>query len=301
MRNKWVRRLAAVAGALVTLVAAFAATVWIVSSRQIAATLTLPTPAFRAAPVDSVTLARGAHLVDVIGKCSECHGADLGGQVFIDDPGLGRVVAPNLTPGGPLAAWSDAEIVRAIRHGVSRDGRRLLIMPSEDYNAFSDEDAATVLAYLRSRPAVTRDLPAHNLKFLARALMVTGQLPILSAEKIDHARKSPAHVVAEATPAYGKYLADVGGCTGCHGPGLSGGKIPGTPPDWKPAANITPAGIGKWTEADFFRALREGRRPVGAPIDSIMPWKRTAMMTDDEIRAVWLYLKSVPPRQFGMR
>ena len=301
MRTKWLRRLATAVGALVTLVAAFAATVWIVSSREIAATLAIPVRPFTAAPRDSATLARGAHLVEVIGKCTECHAADLGGSVFIDDPAMGRVVAPNLTQGGPLAAWSDAEIVRALRHGVSRDGRRLLIMPSEDYNAFSDEDAAALIAYLRAQPPVTRALPAHNLKFLARALMVTGQMPILSAEKIDHARQSPARVVAAATPEYGKYMADVGGCTGCHGPGLSGGKIPGTPPDWKPATNLTPSGIGAWSEADFFRALREGKRPAGTPIDSIMPWKRTARMTDDEIRAVWLYLKTVPPRQYGSR
>ena len=301
MRNKWLRRLATAVGALVTLVAAFAATVWIVSSRQIAATLSLPARPFTAGPRDSATLARGAHLVDAIGKCADCHGEDLGGTVFVDDPGLGRVVAPNLTPGGRLASWSDAEIERALRHGVTRDGRRLMVMPSEEYNRLSDEDAAAVIAYLRTRPAVTRDLPAHDLRFLARALMVTGQLPLFGAARIDHGRSAPARVVASTSADYGKYLAEVGGCTGCHGPGLSGGKIPGTPPDWKPAANLTPSGIGTWSEADFFRARREGRRPAGTPIDSIMPWKRTARMTDDEIRAVWLYLKTVPPRQYGTR
>ena len=157
MRNKWVRRLAAALGVLATLVVAFVAIVWLVSSRQIAQTLQVePRPLTVPVTRDSVALARGAHLADAIGGCADCHGEDLGGQVFIDDPGLGRVVAPNLTPGGRLASWSDADLVRAIRHGVSKDGRRLLIMPSEEYNHLSDEDAAALIAYLRSRPAVRR-------------------------------------------------------------------------------------------------------------------------------------------------
>ena len=77
--------------------------------------------------------------------------------------------------------------------------------------------------------------------------------------------------------------------------------IPGTPPDWKPAANITPAGVGHYTEADFFRALREGKRPGGAPIDPFMPFEYTRNLTDDEIRALWLYLRTVSPKPFGGR
>jgi cytochrome c553 len=101
--------------------------------------------------------------------------------------------------------------------------------------------------------------------------------------------------------AYGRYLADVGGCTGCHGPGLSGGRVAGTPPDFPPASNLTPTGIGHYTEADFFRALREGKRPSGTPIDSFMPWRYTRLMTDEDVRAVYTFLKSVPPREFGGR
>lgn len=300
MRSPWLRRLAAVVGALALVVGALAATVWIVSARQLGRSLDVPVAALRVAR-DSVAIARGAHLVDAIGKCADCHGEDLGGRVFIDDPGLGRVVAANLTPGGRLASWSDADVDRALRHAVARDGRPLLIMPSAEYNALSDEDAAAVIAYLRALPAVQRALPAHDLTFLARALMVTGQLPAFEADRIDHARPTVARVTPGVTAEYGRYLANAGGCTGCHGPGLSGGKIPGTPPDWKPATNISPAGIGRWTEADFFRALREGRRPDASPIDSLMPWRRAGRMTDDEIRALWLYLKTVPAREYGMR
>jgi mono/diheme cytochrome c family protein len=91
-------------------------------------------------------------------------------------------------------------------------------------------------------------------------------------------------------------------CTGCHGPGLSGGPIAGGPPDWPPAANLTPTGLGHYTEADFIRALREGVRPGGVPIDAAMPVARiTRHMTDVELRALYAYLRSVPPRPYGSR
>ena len=93
----------------------------------------------------------------------------------------------------------------------------------------------------------------------------------------------------------------MGGCTGCHGPTLSGGHIPGTPPSWKPASNLTPRGIGSWTEADFTRALREGVRPNGTPIDTLMPWRLTRQMSDDEIRGLYAFLKTVPAKEFGGR
>jgi mono/diheme cytochrome c family protein len=111
----------------------------------------------------------------------------------------------------------------------------------------------------------------------------------------------PAAPPAGPTAAYGRYLANVGGCTGCHGAGLSGGKIPGTPAEFKPPANITPAGIGHWTEADFVRALRTGVRPGGTNIDPEMPWRLTRLMTDEEIHALYEYLKTVPAKPYGNR
>jgi cytochrome c553 len=122
---------------------------------------------------------------------------------------------------------------------------------------------------------------------------------LLPAERIDHNAMHPTQVAAEPTARFGQYLA--AGCTGCHGPSLSGGKIPGAPPDWKPAANITPVGIGHYTEADFVTALRSGKRPGGTPIDTLMPWRLTREMSDVELRAIYAYLKTVPAREYGMR
>lgn len=175
-------------------------------------------------------------------------------------------------------------------------------MPSYEYVYLTDADLAALVAYLRSLPPVDRTLPESQIGPMARLLYVAGRLDVLvPAAMIDHEVTRPADVIPGPTVEYGAYLSVVGGCSGCHGPGLSGGRIPGTPPDFPPATNITPAGIGSWTEEDFFVALREGRRPDGSTIDPRMPWAYTAQMTDDEIRALWLYLRTVPPRETGSR
>jgi hypothetical protein len=92
----------------------------------------------------------------------------------------------------------------------------------------------------------------------------------------------------------------VGGCKGCHGPNLSGGKIASGDPAWPPAANLTPSGnLGRWTEHEFAQTLRTGKRPDGSTLNSAMHWKLAGQMTDEEMHAMWLYLRSVPARAFG--
>ncbi len=252
---------------------------------------------------DSVAIAKGEYLVRAITKCADCHGADLAGQVMIDNPAIGRFYAPNLTRGrgSVTAARSDAEIVNAIRHGVTPEGRKLAFMPSRDWSTMADEDVTAIVAYVRSVPAVDRDPRSGKVGLLARALYLAGKFPVFEAELFEHDNitrtKPPAGVSAE----YGRYLATIGGCHGCHGPTLSGGQVPGTPPEFKPAANITPGGIGRYTEADFFRVMREGKRPDGSATDPFMPVNATRLMTDDDTRALWMYLQSVPAREFGNR
>lgn len=252
---------------------------------------------------DEEAVRLGAHLAVVRG-CVDCHGADLGGQVFIDDPALARLPGTNLTRGrgGVAPAYTQADWVRAIRHGVAPDGRALLFMPSHEFNPLGDEDVGALVAYIRSLPPVDRELPGASVGPLGRALFLAGQFPLLPAEFIDHAAPRREVPPVAATAEYGAYLAT--GCTGCHGAGLSGGKIPGTPPDWIAAANITPdpaTGLGRWTEQDFVRAMRLGKRPDGSDIDPLMPWKGLSQMTDTELRALWLYLRTVPPKAQGNR
>ena len=132
---------------------------------------------------------------------------------------------------------------------------------------------------------------------MGRALLAAGKMNILVAGKTPHITP-PVSVPADTTAAYGKYIADIAGCHGCHGYGLSGGRVAG-PPGLPPASNLTPAGIGSWTEADLTRAMREGKRPDGNQLDEFMPWKVFRGMTDAEIHAIWLYLRSVPAKPFG--
>lgn len=252
---------------------------------------------------DSTTLARGKHLATAIGKCGECHGDDLGGKVMIDDPTLGIVSAPNLTSGvgSAIAGASDDEIARMIRHGIKRDGRSVTIMPAEDYQYMSDRDVAALIAYLHSLPAVDRPPGRTALRPVGRALVAANLLPFYRAELVDHARRAPVEVVADTSLTYGAYLANIGGCTGCHGPGLSGGPIPGMPPDAPPAANLTPTGLGKYSDAEIETVMRTGTRPDGSAVKTEMPWRYTALMSPLEMRATIRYLRSVPAKPFGLR
>lgn len=247
---------------------------------------------------DPATLERGRHLATAVSKCVECHDADLGGKVFFDAGPLGTVIASNLTAGrgGVLQRYSDGQLERAIRHGVNEEGRALAIMPSADFAAMSDADVQAVIAYLRTVPPVDRELPKTTVRTLGRALYVFGKLPLFPVEMMDHSKR-PVTVPAGVTKEYGEYLATIGGCKGCHGPDVAGtteGHGPGEPG----AANLTPAGyFGSWTEAQFFSAMRTGIRPDGKAIRAPMPWALTGQMTDDELRAVFMYLKTVPARQ----
>ncbi len=249
-------------------------------------------------PTDISAIQRGQHIAGAIALCTQCHGPSLSGAVVIDDASA-RVVAPNLTRGGEGATFNDADFVRAIRYGVDPSGHQLWLMPSDDYNHLSDDDLGALIAYLKSLPPTTSSLPANQLRALGRLRFATGRFNLLPAESIDRSAPRPPSVAVDLTPAYGEYLATIAGCARCHGPGLSGGVVPGDPPVSRPAANLTPTGLGDWSETDFLRAMRTGRRPDGSAIDTSMPWPYYAQMTDLELRAIWEYLSVVPPRPTG--
>jgi mono/diheme cytochrome c family protein len=255
-----------------------------------------------AIPVDAASIARGHHLAVAVAKCTDCHTAGLRGQVFLDVPPF-RIIAPNLTRGngGVGASLSDADFIRAIRDGVSPDGHGLLVMPSSAYAFLSDADLADIIAWVKSVPAVANQLPATDVRPLGRVLFGAGQLLQSDATRIDHSMPHIPAMREAATIDYGRYMARTGGCTGCHGAGLSGGAVPGVPASLPHAQNITPTGIGSWSDADLVRSLRTGKRPDGTTIDTFMPWPYTAQLDDTEMKALVLYLRSVPPRPDGMR
>ncbi|HEX8395251.1 MAG TPA: cytochrome c [Longimicrobium sp.] len=228
--------------------------------------------------------------------CTDCHGDNMAGNTVINQFPLGRISGSNLTrgKGGVGGRYQDADYVRAIREGVSADGRPLLLMPSNEFNGMSDEEVAAIIAYLRTVPPVDHEQDGNALWPLGRALMAGGVLPLLSAEVIDHAAPRAAAPAPAVTVEYGRHIAQ--GCTGCHGKTLVGGAVTGAPADWATPANLTPHadGLGAWSEDDFIHALRTGRRPDGTELRAPMPWKATSQMTDTEIRALWQYLKTIP-------
>jgi len=247
---------------------------------------------------DSASLANGARLVR-IHACMGCHGANLAGTVLVDNPVIGRLAAPNLTNGGRGAQLQPRDWERAIRHAVRADGTPLRVMPGNEFATMADDEVESIVGYIKSQPAVNVAQPPTRLGPLIATMFVMGKANLLPAELIDHTKPHIAHVDAEPTAKYGQYLAAV--CTGCHGPGLSGGKIPGGPPDMKTPANITPTGIGRYSQDDFIKILRTGVRPDGSHLDPAMPWQLMKSMTDVELAALYAYLKTVPPREYGNR
>jgi cytochrome c553 len=294
--SRLVKVLGIIVAGVATLVFVAVGTIYAISGRKLRHTYPLPEISV-VVPATEEAVARGQHLVTAVSSCIDCHANDLGGQVAMDAGPLGTIVASNLTrgQGGVGATFDDRDWVLAIRHGLRRDGTSLLLMPSEAYVHFTDDDLGAIIAYLKQLPPVDRQLQPSKLRLLGRALLATGKLPLLAAELMpsntDRAATEPG-----ATVEYGAYLAGVSGCTTCHGADLAGGPAIG-PPGTPAPPNLTPAALGAWSESDFFRALREGKRPDGTAIDEFMPWRSIARMTDDELRAIWLYVRSVPAKE----
>lgn len=254
-------------------------------------------------PTGETAVAEGERLFVTRG-CIDCHGVDGSGKVIMDAPLVGTVSGSNLTTGegGVGQLYSDSDWARAIRHGIGPDGKPLLVMPSQEFNAMNDNDLGMMIAYLKSLPPVDHLLAPNAAGPLGRILLVTNLAPILPVEQIDHTAPRAA-VEPGATVAYGQYLAQ--NCIGCHGVGLSGGPLPGLPAEPPLPRNLTPdveTGLGTWTETDFFVAMREGKRPDGSPLaPDKMPWPNFKQMTDEELTALWLYLQSIPPQPYGNR
>ncbi|MHA3774595.1 c-type cytochrome [Verrucomicrobiota bacterium sgz303538] len=252
-------------------------------------------------PISKGVAAHGQHLFATRG-CADCHGADLGGAKVVDNPAVGRLYGPNLTrgEGSVTLAYQEEDWVRAIRHGLNPQGRPLVLMPSVEFAELSEQDLADLLAFITSAPPVNRASVPVSVGPVSRVMLLGGQMH-LAADVIDHSGLKPSTVAPGATEEYGRYLAV--GCQGCHGPNYSGGKIAAGPPDWPAASNLTSGAHGvlaSWTEADFLTALRTGRRPNGSEISPVMP-RAFGKMTDDELKALWSFLKTVPPAPTGTR
>jgi cytochrome c553 len=260
-------------------------------------------------PVSAVKVAatadqasRGEHLAHL---CTSCHSSTgnlpLDGateNLLGDVPGSGAasLYPPNLTPAGPLADWSDPEVIRAIREGIDRDGHPLIIMPSETYHALSDADVQALVAYLRSQPPVAHPTPPRQIGVIGIVLIGTGAFPTSVQPPTTQTIIAPP---AGPNAQYGRYVVAITGCQRCHGADLAGGRsLPGGDPPNGP--NLTQL-IPRWTQADFVKTMRTGTDPIGYRVNPhLMPWKEiSAAYADDELTALYLYLHGLTPIQRG--
>jgi mono/diheme cytochrome c family protein len=281
-------------------------------------------------PTDDESIARGKHIFQFRG-CEACHSGggylDLSesdqpieshlnlpsqgvprmeGHVYLDDPAIGLVVASNLTAGqgGVGSGRTDRDWVRSIRHGIRPDGTPLLFMPSTEFYFLSDEDLGAVIAYIKSAPPVDNELSPSTLSLTGRIVMtLVPDITFIPAELIPHNAPRPAAPEVGITSEYGAYLTY--SCKVCHGLAMSGGPIPGFPSSWPPAPNLTfgdGSALPLWTEEGFINTIRTGVTPEGRKIrGEFMPWGSYKFMSDDELKAVWIYLQSLPKLEYGNR
>jgi mono/diheme cytochrome c family protein len=283
--NRTIRRVLIGFGLLVALLVGTGSALHVAGSNRLDHGPRIPVQAV-AIPTDDAALLRGAHLAEVVSGCSGCHLADLGGRVFFEDAIFGRVVAGNLTTGagGFGADASIEDWVRAIRHGVGRDGRVLAIMPSDGYAHLSDADLGALLAYILSAPPVDRVLPVRRLVFPGTAIAGFLMWPDLPVQRIA-AMPAPSWPEPSTRADYGHYLLAIGHCHECHGYGLTG-KPPNEPGPAGP--DLTRSGsLASWSENDFVHAMRAGVLPDGRTMGPEMPFTSYGRMSDDELMAIW--------------
>ena len=297
--NKWRKRLFLTLALLAVCVTATLIVALQLASQKMQRTVDVPVKAV-AFRTDPQALERGRYLYASRG-CVDCHGTHGGGRMFLDDGKGLRIAGPNISPGpgSVVSSYTSEDWVRAIRHGVNPKGRPLLIMPSEDYNRLTDEDLASLVAYIRHLAPAQGGGPVLDLPLPVRAAYGFGLMRDAAA-KIDHSRPPEQPVPAGITAQHGAYVANM--CLGCHGPHLAGGKIPGAPPDWPAAANLTPgqgSAMNRYPDADaLMRLFQTGTRPDGTAV-KVMPFQSLREMSETDIRALHLYLKSKPARPQG--
>lgn len=232
-------------------------------------------------------IARGQKLA---WTCMGCHSttgeAPPTGRPFIEGgPMFATLYAPNLTP-LHLKDWSDGEIIRAIREGINRDGRSLLIMPSAGFHGMSDDEVQAIVAYLRSLPETAPNTPTRQINIMGA--IAFGMAPIYSAQPpIIGAVAAPERT---AGPEYGRYLVSTSACADCHGKNLNGGEVGGGAPPGPSLLGIP----NTWSEADFIKTMRTGILPAGTPLGAEMPWRQiSTATTDDDLRAIYAYIKEL--------
>ena len=264
--------------------------------------------------------ARGEYLARGVLGCIDCHsehdwkapggtvlaGREGAGQIFPGEGFPGRIVAQNLTPDPETGAgkWTDDQLARAIREGIGHDGRALFpLMPYPNFRYLADEDLASVVVFIRSLPAVRNPLPsteiASPVKYLIRGVPQPLTQPVSLPDLSTPERR-------------GAYLVKLASCADCHTPMVNGQPerdkefAGGTefkgPWGTVQSTNITPdkTGISYYDEKRFIEAMRTGS-VMGRPLNPIMPWDSYRHMNDEDLKAIFAYLRTVKPVENRVR
>jgi len=272
---------------------------------------------FRAEP-SPARLERGRYLVEAVAHCFICHGEQdyahgsslplpgrkgvgkiIKGELFDGEFSPDGLVCPNITPDKETGAgtWTDAQFERAIRHGIGHDGRELFdYMPYAFFRSMTDEDVASVIVYIRSLPAVRNPLPKRQLPFEVKVDLHPEMEPKLPADASEQVR-------------HGWYLVRIAHCNDCHTPNnkdgtprtemmFGGGQRMTSPWGDIVTPNITshPSGIAHYDEAMFIKTIRTGHASGGVrQLNPLMPYLYFRNMTDDDLKAIFAYLRTVTP------
>jgi len=260
-----------------------------------------PLPAIKRS-TDPEVVARGEHLAKSIGGCAgnDCHGPDFAGGRAVAVGPLGSFTGPNITEGGLLAVYSDAELARLLKTGVKKDGRSIRFMPVQDFSWFPDSDILAIVSYLRTVQPSQKPNGTVSVGTLGKVLDRRGDF-VWDVARFVESRPKETAPPPSPTQAYGDFVVRL--CTGCHGETLSGGPIPGAPPSLPIPLNITlhESGIKSYTYDDFVKVLKTGVRKNGAKLDPFMAVDLTRNMDDVELKALWAALGARPPKAFGGR
>ena len=269
-------------------------------------------------------LARGSYLFHHVAGCVDCHsmrdfskysgpvkpGTEGGGGFVFDQKfGLpGTLYSRNITPDSAtgIGTWTDAEILRALTHGISKNGDTLFpLMPYPNYNRMAKEDLMSIIAYVRTIKPISNKVPPRQLMVPMAAVYPAQFLqPSVDGNKIPDSSDKVK---------YGEYLVTMADCGTCHSPltphgpdmtrMFAGGYRFDLGSNIVVSANITPdsaTGIGMWSEAMFLDKFIRYRDPKSLDVDSahntIMPLSILSGMTDSDLKAIYAYLRTVKPQ-----
>jgi hypothetical protein len=267
-----------------------------------------------------IRIERGRYLFTTLLDCDGCHTERdftlLGGPVIAGTRGKGtmlqleglpgQVNPPNITPDAEtgIGSWTDGEKIRAIREGISKDGHMLFpLMPYPGYRFLSETDVQSLVAYMNTLPAIRNYVPRSNISFFVSMMVKGVPAPVT---------KFIPDVDIDGGEIYGEYLVSIAGCEECHtkqtfgqldaSMRFAGGRLFATPFGRVFSSNITPdkdTGIGKWDFVRFrdrMRAMKEykdtGFPKVGPERFTLMPWIAYSNLTDHDLEAILLYMKS---------